>query len=84
MSCGNALIASDMPQLSGVVESGKDGTLVKMRDSAALADALGQLLQDQKLLRRFGLNARQKAVDVYSATRIVRRYLDAYSTLTVH
>ncbi len=82
MSCGNAVIATDMPQLSDVIESGREGVLVKSGDATVLAEALGQMQQDQRRLRQIGSNARLKVVGSYGASRMVARYLEVYKGLS--
>jgi glycosyltransferase involved in cell wall biosynthesis len=82
MSCGNAIVATDMPQLSEVVQEGREGTLVKIGYAAGLAVALRQLLQDQKRLRQYRSDARLKAVQLYEVSTMVERYIHAYTRLT--
>lgn len=57
-ACGTATVASDSPGLRDSVVHGRTGFLVPHGDVPALADAIGQVLQDPALRDRLGMNAR--------------------------
>lgn len=58
MAGGSAIVASDIGQVSEIVEHEKTGLLVPPGDSNALADAILRLIQNPKLRRRLGENAK--------------------------
>jgi glycosyltransferase involved in cell wall biosynthesis len=60
--CGTPTVASDSPGLRDSVRDGETGLLVPHGDAAALADALGRLLDGAALRHRLGEQARNFAV----------------------
>jgi glycogen(starch) synthase len=80
-AAGRPVIGSRIPGLSAVVVNGVTGTLVPGDDPAALAAALGTLLDDPGQLARLGAAARRRAVDEYSVDRCVDRYLALYDAV---
>jgi glycosyltransferase involved in cell wall biosynthesis/ubiquinone/menaquinone biosynthesis C-methylase UbiE len=62
MSCGAAVVASDIGGVALVVENGHNGVLVPPGDGAALAGALCALAADPERRRRLGEAARQSVV----------------------
>ncbi len=53
--------------------------LVRPRDVAALADALGRLSADARLRSDLGAAARERMLDVFSLEKEVRAYEDLYA-----
>jgi len=80
--------ASGLPVIStriggipeGMVE-GATGFLVPERDSAALAERAGALLDDAALRRRMGRAGREFAAANYDVPILTRRLLDIYGSL---
>lgn len=62
-ACGTPTVASDSPGLRDSVIHERTGLLVPHGDVDRLADALGTLIQDTTLRRRFGQQARAFAAD---------------------
>lgn len=52
------------------------GLLVPTHNSAALAEALGQLMADPDLAHRMGKSGRQRALKLYDERRVVARQID--------
>jgi len=65
MACGVPVVGSDIPGVNDVVKHGENGFLVLPRDSKALADGVSALLDDDRLRRGFGEEARKVIVDNY-------------------
>ena len=63
------------------IEEGKSGFLVGYPDSHAMAVQLARLLGDEPLRSRIGAAARERVVERYSATGMVRQIEDLYATL---
>jgi glycosyltransferase involved in cell wall biosynthesis len=64
MACGTAVISTDCP--SGpdeIITNGKDGILVPVEDEGMLADAMYNLLTDERLRKKLSDEARKRAED---------------------
>lgn len=64
-----------------VVEEGRSGFLVEYPDSAAMAARLSLLLKSREEARRVGKAARERVVELYSSTGMVRQMEDLYAKL---
>jgi N-acetyl-alpha-D-glucosaminyl L-malate synthase BshA len=78
MTFGCPSVAFSVGGIPEVVESGKSGQLVPFGDTAALARAVESLLADPARRVALGAAARERAVALFSADRIVGRYVDFY------
>lgn len=70
LSMGRTVIVSDAPGCREVVEEGVYGTLVPLRDSAALARTLIEYARDPNRLIAEGIAAREAAVRRFSDTEV--------------
>lgn len=74
MATGLPVVATSVGGLPEAVISGETGLLVPSRDPVALAEAMGQLLADESLRRRFGRAGRNRVEEKFSFNRMVSRY----------
>lgn len=74
MAAGKALVASDIAGIPLAVEQAESGLLVPDRDPAALALALGQLVDDRELASRLGAAARARVLAELTWPRIAARH----------
>lgn len=81
-ACGCPLVASDIPGCREVVENGLNGFLVPPRDVQALAEALINVLSDEKLMRKMGAESRKIAVREYAVQKIVAETINVYNNET--
>ena len=77
MSFGKPLIATLSEDCRGPVDEGRNGYLVPIKDSRALAQAIAAIIDDDELLRRLGRHSREKAVNEFEERRIVPQALAA-------
>ena len=56
-ACGTPAVGTDVPGLRDAVRDGETGLLVPLGDAAAMAAAIGRLLEDQALRDRLGAGA---------------------------
>ena len=77
-ACGLPLIATDIPGCRAIVDDGVNGLVVPVRTPAAIADAVGRVLQEPKLAARLGQAGREKVKRSYSEERVVSEYLALY------
>jgi L-malate glycosyltransferase len=67
--------------IAEVVETGRSGALVPFGDTAALARSVEQLLADPARRHTLGQAARERALALFSADRVVARYVDFYHSV---
>jgi glycosyltransferase involved in cell wall biosynthesis len=65
-ACGTPVIASKIGALSELVVNGVTGIHVTPADSGALAEAIGQMLQDPQETRKMGIAARQSYLERFA------------------
>lgn len=65
MSMGRAIVTTDAPGCRATVRHGRNGLLVPVRDSAALAAAMAELAGDRGLVERFAAESREVAASKY-------------------
>ena len=78
MSCEVPVIASNVGGLRELITDGVDGYLVKVGDVETLAQRSVRILQDPKLQRELGKNARKKVLDKYTPDIVVPKYEELY------
>jgi glycosyltransferase involved in cell wall biosynthesis len=74
-------VTTDTPGCREVVEHGKNGMLVPVRDVEALAAALRTLIADPALRHRYGLNGRRLAQTEFSEHAALAASLAVYREL---
>jgi L-malate glycosyltransferase len=72
MAAGIPVVATAVGGSPEAVDDGRTGLLVPSRDAAALAHAIGRLLQDRALAETMGRAARQRVIEKFSESRMVR------------
>ena len=72
MSCGLAVVATDVAGIPEVITDRGTGLLVRQADPIALADALGEVVDSALLRAQLGRSAREFVVDALSRSECVR------------
>jgi phosphatidylinositol alpha-mannosyltransferase len=81
MAAGTPVVASDLEAFRRVLQDGRAGVLVPVRDPGALAQALGDLLHDES--RRTSLAATARvAVEAYDWRTVTGQVVAVYETVT--
>jgi len=75
LAMGKPIVTTDNVGCREVVDEGKNGFLVPVQDSPALASAIEKLVRDDALRASFGRNSRAKAVAEFDEAIIVKRVL---------
>lgn len=78
LACGTPVVASHTGGLPEVVTSGVNGLLVPVGDVQVHADAMLELLSDDAKRARFGLAARESAVERFALEKIVPQWEHLY------
>lgn len=79
MASGKPVIATRTGGFPEIIRANKDGLLVPPRDAPALASALETILQNPTQACAWGVNARQRIIENFSADVVARRTLDVYA-----
>jgi glycosyltransferase involved in cell wall biosynthesis len=80
-ACGLPVVASDVRGCRQVVEDGRTGMLVPVRDAAALAGAVEALAADPARRRTMGVAARRRAEAEFDDRRVISLTLEVYRRL---
>jgi lipopolysaccharide/colanic/teichoic acid biosynthesis glycosyltransferase len=75
---GLPVIASDIRGCREVVEHGRNGLLVPVRDPAALASALAAVGADAEMRERMGKEGRRIAAERFDEREVVAKVMEAY------
>jgi len=78
MAMGKPVIAADSIDCRSPVEDGRNGYLVPIRDSQALADAIETLMNDDKKRKEFGRYSRLKVENEYDEKIIVQQVIKGF------
>lgn len=70
MACGRPVIASNTIGCDHLVDDGKTGYLVAVKDVDGLVKAVKRLIDSRETVINMGNNGRKKAVDVFDAEKI--------------
>ncbi len=75
------IVATNIRGCRQVVDDGITGTLVRVRDSGAIADAVVELASDDERRREMGFASREKALKEFDQQRCIDITLDVYESL---
>ncbi|MBY0280592.1 MAG: glycosyltransferase family 4 protein [Alphaproteobacteria bacterium] len=78
-ACGKSIITCDMPGCRIIVEHNKNGYLISPRDSEALANAILNLISDDKLRQQMGHQSRAHAESAFGEEKIHKETIKLYT-----
>ena len=78
MAAKQPIVATAVGGTPEVVEDGQTGILVPARDPGALAQALGQLVEDNSRRLELGVAGRTRLEAKFTVDRMVQKYMKAY------
>jgi glycosyltransferase involved in cell wall biosynthesis len=81
MLAGTPVVATDVASIPEAVLHGQTGLLVRPDDHAALAAALGELLDDGDRRRAFATAARDRARERFTSAVMARQYMEIYAEI---
>jgi len=79
MAMGKAVVATSTGSVPEMVVEGKGGVMVAKGDTAALAEAVGRLLDAPQAARELGAAARRSVAERFSMDRLVQSTLKVYA-----
>ena len=82
MACEAPVVASNICAIPEIIQSDKNGILVSPRSSEDLASAICRLLEDSRLQRKIGLEARNTVETRFSWEVNVMRMFELYKKIT--
>lgn len=77
---GLAAVCSDIPSFAEIIADGDNGMLFPVDDPAALAAAVGRLLDNPELAPRLGARLAATVAARFSSDEMTRRYVDFFRT----
>ncbi len=77
-ACGRAIVTTDVPGCRTAIIPNQTGVLVKVNDSASLAEAIHALLINKPLRNAMGAAGRKLAESEFDITKIVAEHLQIY------
>ena len=80
-SAGCPLVAFDAAGPAELIRAGGDGLVVRLEDTAALADAIAALLDDRARAQALAAAGRARFADEFAATPVVARWQDFLGTV---
>ena len=81
MGCGCPVLASDIPPLHDVIETGVNGEFFEMGNEHQLAKSLTDLMSNKSQLQKYSENGRSSVLDQYDWPRIGETYSSMYQQL---
>jgi glycosyltransferase involved in cell wall biosynthesis len=81
MAAGLPCIANDIPSNREVLDDGNAGLLVPVENCDALEAAMREMVEDDRMARRFALKAKERAEQCYSIKSVAARYVNLYESL---
>lgn len=83
MAMGKGIVASDLDQMSEILENEKTALLVEPNNIEAVADAIAKLIDDKELRLKLGENARKKVCDKYTWEMHTKKIVDALKQISI-
>lgn len=84
MAMGKGIVASDLDQMSEILEDDKTALLVEPNNVAAVADAILKLVQNKTLREELGKNAREEVCSKYTWKMHTQKIIDALYMVLSH
>ncbi len=81
MACGKAIVATKVGGNLELIKDRKSGLLVPPADSNAIANAVNELLSNEKLAKKLSTAARKSAVEKFTWEKTAKQVEEFYKTL---
>jgi glycosyltransferase involved in cell wall biosynthesis len=80
MACKKTIVASDVPGINNMIIHKNTGWLVPVKDAAAMASVITQLINDKELASGLAAKAYRFALDHYSNAKMFNRYKELFNS----
>jgi glycosyltransferase involved in cell wall biosynthesis len=84
MASGLPIISTAAGGVPNLVESGKEGLIVRSGDVEGLSNSMGSLLRNREIRQSLGMAAARKAREKFDVSRMVQAYEGVYESLVDH
>lgn len=81
MSCGNPVIASDIPGMNELLVNGENGLLFPVDNQASFVKSIRGLVENETQRFRLGANSRQTILNQKTLDIVARQYINLYNNL---
>jgi glycosyltransferase involved in cell wall biosynthesis len=78
MSVGRPIVTTNVGVIDEYLRNGENGFLINKRDEYEYADAIAELLSDENLRIKIGLNNRRYAIEKFSVRNVIKQWLEVY------
>ena len=83
MACGRPIVTTDMPGCRDLVKSGRNGILVKPKDSVELAASLMTLILNKSVCQKMGIEGRKTVEKEFSLEHVIEETMAVYKELLI-
>jgi len=73
LACGKPVISTDLGAPGEIIEDKKDGILIKPNNPKLLANKILELIDNPRMAKILGANAREKAGEIFNIAKITRQ-----------
>lgn len=80
-ACGRPIVTTDIPGCREIVQHGRNGLLVPIKDPGALADAIVRLIERADLRKEMGAVGRKLVEEEFAESIIVAQTLNLYQSM---
>ena len=81
MAAGIPIVGTDVGESGYIIDEGRNGLVVRPRDTAAMADALQALVSDPLRRQQMGHDAQLKFAENYTVDKMISNYCRIYENL---
>jgi len=78
MSCGKAVVAPKVGGIPEIISHGMEGYLIEERIPGMFSDLCNELIKDKWKMKKIGIMAKRKIMNLFSDTKMANRYHDLY------
>jgi glycosyltransferase involved in cell wall biosynthesis len=78
MSVGRPIVTTNVDVIDEYLRNRENGFLINKRDEYEYADAIAELLSDENLRIKIGLNNRRYAIEKFSVRNVIKQWLEVY------
>ncbi len=78
MAMAKPIVSTNVGDVAKFIKDGENGFIVPIKDTAAMAEKIGLLIENKELRRKFGRQARETAVKHLDVENCVKKHVQLY------